>query len=87
MFGNLFLIHYIAMAHIFGGVLIAIGLFTRVSVLVQLPIVLAAVIVNLMGEMNAVSLLQALLCLVVCAFFLFYGSGRNSVDHSLRMHI
>ncbi len=85
--GNLFLIHYIAMAHICGAVFICMGLLTRLSAAVQLPILIGAVVVNFIGEFHAVNLLQASACLLACLFFVFYGSGRHSVDHSLKLHM
>src|SRR5699024_6437067 len=38
------IVHFIAFAHIFGGIFIALGLGTRIAVLFQLPILLGAVI-------------------------------------------
>lgn len=85
--GNLFLIHYIAMAHVCGGIFIALGLLTRVSALLQLPILLVAVIVNSMNASNPTALIESAACLLLSVFFLIYGSGRHSIDHSLRLHI
>ena len=84
--GNLILVHYIVMAHICGGIFITVGMITRISALVQLPIVLAAVIVNCMGAIYVFDLVQALLCFAACVFFSFYGSGRHSVDYNLQLH-
>jgi putative oxidoreductase len=84
---NMIIIHVIAMAHICGGILIALGLITRLAVVVQIPILLAAVFVNLVGETNALGLIQSGFCLSLCLFFLFYGSGKHSVDYSLKMHM
>lgn len=84
---NMILIHYIAMAHICGGILIALGLITRLAVAVQLPILIAAVIVNSIGEWNTIGLVQSGLCFVFAVFFLFYGSGKHSVDYNLKMHM
>lgn len=84
---NMIIIHIIAMAHVCGGILIALGLITRLAVLFQIPILLAAVFVNLVGEMNTLGLMQSGISLLVCLFFLFYGSGKHSVDYSLKMHM
>jgi len=84
---NMIIVHIIAMAHICGGILIAVGLITRLAVAVQLPILTAAVIANLLGTVNATGLLQSGICLAICVFFLFYGSGKHSVDYSLKMHM
>ncbi len=84
---GMFLEHYIAMAHIAGGLLVAMGLITRWALLVQLPIFIGAVAVNFMGAMDAANLLQALAVLIISVFFVFYGSGKHSVDYSLKMNM
>ena len=84
---NLFLIHYIAMAHICGGIFICIGLLTRLSAVIQLPILLGALLVNFTGVLHVSNLLQAALSLLVCSFFVIYGSGRHSADHNLQLNM
>ena len=83
--GNVLLVHYIAPAHFVGGFLIVFGLLTRWAILAQLPILIGAVAINFIGEMNTSNLLLASIVLLVCIFFLFYGSGRHSVDKYLKM--
>jgi len=83
--GGMFLIHYIAPAHLIGGILIFFGLLTRWAIISQLPILISAVIINFMGQMHHQNLLLALLSLIVCFFFLFYGSGKNSADYFFKM--
>ena len=83
--GGMFLVHYIAPAHLTGGILIFCGLLTRWAIISQLPILIGAVIVNFMGNMHGQNLLLALLSLAVCFFFLFYGSGKNSADYFFKM--
>jgi uncharacterized membrane protein YphA (DoxX/SURF4 family) len=83
--GGMFLIHYIAPAHMVGGIMIAFGLLTRWAILAQLPILIGAIIVNFMGQMHSQNLLMALLILGICTFFLFYGSGKNSADYYFKM--
>tara|TARA_R110002167_G_scaffold29977_12_gene99533 strand:- start:2274 stop:2696 length:423 start_codon:yes stop_codon:yes gene_type:complete len=83
--GGMLILHYIAPAHFVGGFLIIIGLLTRWAVLAQLPILIGAVLVNFLGEMNGMNLILALITLSVCVFFLIYGSGKHSVDYYLKM--
>jgi putative oxidoreductase len=83
--GGMFLLHYIAPAHLVGGILIFFGLLTRWAIAAQLPILIAAVIINFMGYMHHQNLLIALLTLGVCVFFLIYGSGKNSADYFFKM--
>jgi len=58
---------------------------TRWAIISQLPILISAVIINFMGQMHHQNLLLALLSLIVCFFFLFYGSGKNSADYFFKM--
>ncbi|WP_103072467.1 DoxX family protein [Aquimarina sediminis] len=83
--GSMIMIHYVAPAHLIGGILIAFGLLTRWSVMAQLPLLIGAVLINFIGEMNTVNLVVASVILVLCVFFLFYGSGKHSVDYYLKM--
>jgi putative oxidoreductase len=83
--GGMFLIHYIAPAHLVGGILIFFGLLTRWAIISQLPILICAIIINFMGHMHQQNLLLAILTLAVCIFFLVYGSGKNSADYFFKM--
>ncbi|OOG67123.1 DoxX family protein [Flavobacterium sp. A45] len=83
--GGMFLVHYIAPAHLIGGILIFFGLLTRWAIAAQLPILISAVIINFMGQMHQQNLLLALLALAICLFFLIYGSGKNSADYFFKM--
>lgn len=83
--GGMFLIHYIAPAHMIGGILIFFGLLTRWAIMAQLPVLAGAVVVNFMGEMHSQNLILAILTLGICVFFLFYGSGKNSLDYYFKM--
>ena len=84
---GLILEHYIAMAHIAGGFLVAMGLITRWALLVQLPIFVGAVLVNFIGTMQVTELLQASAVLISALFFILYGSGKHSADYSLKMNM
>lgn len=84
---TMFIANYVVMAHFAGGLLIVFGLLTRLSCLVQLPIVLGAVLINFFGTMDAGNLTQALLALTFTLFFLIYGSGKHSVDYSLKLEM
>jgi putative oxidoreductase len=83
--GGMFLIHYIAPAHMVGGIMIFFGLLTRWAIIAQLPVLIAAVIINFMGEMHSQNLFLALVTLAICIFFLFYGSGKHSADYYFKM--
>ena len=83
--GSVIVIHYVAPAHLIGGILIAFGLLTRWSVAAQLPLLFGAVVINFVGEMNIANLIIASVVLLLCIFFLFYGSGKHSADYYLKM--
>lgn len=83
--GGMAAIHYVIPAHFVGGVLIFFGLLTRWAVAAQLPILIGAVLLNFLGEMNTINLTLSTVVLLLCIFFLFYGSGKHSADYYLKM--
>lgn len=85
MAGGMITVHYVAPAHFIGGILIAFGLLTRWAIIAQLPILIGAIAINFMGEMNSSNFTQALIVLVICIFFLLYGSGKHSADYYFKM--
>ncbi|WP_248723056.1 DoxX family protein [Seonamhaeicola sp. ML3] len=85
MAGSMMIIHYVAPAHFIGGILIATGLLTRWAIVAQLPILIGAVVLNFVGDMNTPNLITAICTLLVCGFFLIYGSGKHSLDYYFGM--
>ncbi len=83
--GGMLAVHYVAPAHFLGGILISFGLLTRWTIIAQLPILVGAIIINFVGEMNSANLTLALVTFLVCLFFLFYGSGKHSLDYYFKM--
>lgn len=84
---TLFLAHYVAMAHLAGGVLVFFGLITRIALMVQLPIIIGAVILHIAQGSDAFLLGQAVVGLVGTLAFIVYGSGRYSVDYQLKLEV
>ena len=85
--GSFFIAHYVAMSHLVGGVLITIGLITRIAIGFQLPILLGAVVlVNAQHGFFAMEseLGFSILVLALLIFFFFYGSGPYSVDEFMK---
>jgi putative oxidoreductase len=83
------LTHFVALAHLMGGLLIILGLLTRVAVLVQIPILLGAIIfVNAQKGFFSIQseLGLSIIVLVMLFFFLVFGSGRFSVDNWMQRH-
>jgi len=85
-FGSeMLIIHYVSMAHIVGGTMICIGFLTRWSVWVQMPILICALLLNFFSEFNTSNFIQATAALLLAIFFIFYGSGKHSIDYYLKM--
>jgi putative oxidoreductase len=88
-FAGAFLSHYIIFAHILGGPLIAVGLFTRIVSLIQLPILIGAVfMVNFPKGQFALGqhmeLWTSLLILVGLGVMMVFGAGNYSIDAKRR---
>lgn len=79
--------HYIIPAHMAGGILLALGLLTRVAVLFQIPILVGAVFYLYMPKMMLLEPRQNLeysaLVLFLLVLFGVFGAGRYSLDHVL----
>ncbi|AKD05118.1 DoxX family protein [Pontibacter korlensis] len=72
--------------HIVGGMMIAIGMLTRLSLLCQIPVVLGAVlIVNPQRGMHLgnTELWLSVAVLALLVFFMIVGPGRYSVDNKV----
>lgn len=82
--GSAYLAIAITWVHLLGGFLIIIGLFTRLSVLVQIPILIGAIFFLNMepGVYNmAIELPFAIFTLLLSLFFLVEGGGPLSLDN------
>lgn len=82
------LVHYIIMVHLAGGVLICLGLLTRLAVALQIPILIGAVYYMPDSAMFSFYSTQALAWTVLVSLLVFevYGSGNFSADHYLKEH-
>ena len=81
--------HYIAFAHLVGGLLIALGLVTRAAILFQLPILLGAVLfVHPEADTSSLNTTWWIsgVTLLLLVVFLIYGSGQWSIDNYMRTH-
>ncbi len=83
--GGMFIFHYVAAAHIMGGIMIAFGLLTRWAIWAQLPILIGAVIINFIGQFHWLNFLMAVVTLGLCIFFLVFGGGRHSADYYFKL--
>lgn len=68
--------------HLLGGSLLVVGLFTRLSALINIPILIGAVfLVNLKIGFHQSDLLFSIIVLFLLVFFLIEGGGPLSLDH------
>jgi putative oxidoreductase len=91
-FAGAFLAHYIIFAHILGGPLIAVGLFTRFASLIQVPILIGAVFMvnaprGFLSIGNHMELEISLIVLVGLVVFMVFGAGKYSIDEKRRKEI
>ncbi|GGK71280.1 DoxX family protein [Rufibacter glacialis] len=83
------LAHYVAFAHLVGGVLIALGLITRVAVGFQIPILVGAVFFFNPDQgffSGNPQFAVSLVTLIALIFYFVGGSGYYSVDHKFEMN-
>lgn len=90
---NFILSHYIVFAHIAGGACIAIGLFTRIASIANLPILMGAVFFIHFSENFALGAKGissgtevSIMVLFSLFVFSFFGSGKLSADNYLKNH-
>ncbi len=77
----------VALIHILGGLAIAIGFWTRMATLVQIPILFGAVFLSVSGMFSADQSFQlSALVLFLLTLVLVCGSGKWSIDHLRRQH-
>jgi putative oxidoreductase len=80
-------IHIVGFVHLVGGILIAIGLLTRFTAVMQIPILLVAVFfVNISRGFSTLNseLWLSLIVLLLLIMFWITGSGPYSVDHAMK---
>ncbi|PUZ20976.1 Uncharacterized membrane protein YphA, DoxX/SURF4 family [Chitinophaga costaii] len=83
------LFQFIVFAHLLGGLFIALGLLTRLAILVNIPILLGAIFFfhTPTGLFSAHSVMwQSVTVLCLLVFFLVEGSGPWSIDGHWRRH-
>jgi putative oxidoreductase len=77
----MFFVYMVAFFHLVGGIMITLGVLTRIAALVQIPIMIAAVIMS-----NSVQLPVntetsiAIVVLILLAVFSVIGSGKLSIE-------
>ena len=78
------LIGYVTYVHLVGGILVFVGLFTRLAALLQIPVVFGAVFfVNILSSYVNSELWLSILVLALLFLFVIMGSGPFSLDRAL----
>lgn len=70
--------HYVVFAHIIGGILLTIGLFTRFACLIQIPVLLGAIIFVNSGSSAIKPYSELFLSIIVLGllfYFMLIGNG------------
>ena len=78
-------LHYISLAHLVGGLMLTVGLLTRIAAWVQIPILAGAVFIH-RGEglmSGGQSLEFSALVFFLLVMFAISGSGPLSVDNGM----
>ncbi|HEY6167850.1 MAG TPA: DoxX family membrane protein [Verrucomicrobiae bacterium] len=82
--GQAFVAHVIILAHLAGGLFLALGLLTRVAAVIQVPILVGAIVFVELKKFGAVELRGnfdlAVLVLFLIVMIALFGPGRFSVD-------
>lgn len=77
------LVPFISWSNMFCGFMIVIGLFTRIAVLIQIPILIGAVVVVSLGKqagMGSSEFILSFIILVLLIVFEIEGGGPLSLD-------
>lgn len=81
---------YITFSHLLGGVFLILGLFTRVSALLQVPILLGAVFFILPAQTTTdlgSDIILSVMVIVLLALVLWKGPGTLSMDNFLKNYL
>ncbi|WP_295719622.1 DoxX family protein [Mucilaginibacter sp.] len=78
------LVYYVTFAHMVGGILIALGIYTRLASIIQIPIVLGAVfLTSIFQEPINTMAWPSITALILLVIFIILGSGPISLDRYL----
>lgn len=85
-FLSLFAVHYIMMCHLAGGLMLMLGIASRIAAIVQLPILLGALVLTSRGGFGTIytNFWFTLILFIVMLLVSYYGSGRYSLDEAMR---
>lgn len=77
-------VYYVTFVHMVGGILIALGMITRLASIVQIPVIFGAVFfINILQSPFNSDLLSSIIVLALLIVFAIIGSGRLSLERYL----
>jgi putative oxidoreductase len=78
------LVYYVTFVHLVGGILITLGIMTRFSSLMQIPVVFGAVFfINILQSPFNTDMISSIAALVLLVMFAIIGSGKWSMESYL----
>jgi putative oxidoreductase len=78
------LVYYVTFVHLVGGILIAMGILTRFSSIMQIPVVFGAVFfINMFQSPFNTDLISSVIALIFLVVFAVVGSGKLSLENYL----
>jgi putative oxidoreductase len=78
-------VYYVTFVHLVGGTLIALGILTRFSALMQIPVVFGAVFfINILQSPFNTDLASSVAALIFLVIFAVIGPGKWSLEHYLQ---
>src|SRR6195952_2385307 len=79
------LVYYVTFVHLVGGTLIALGILTRFSALMQIPVVFGAVFfINILQSPFNTDLASSVAALIFLVVFAVIGPGKISLENYLK---
>jgi len=83
------LFHIVIFVHFVGGIFIAIGLYTRLADIIQIPLIVGALLlvndpVRMVISGGKIDLILSIVVLALLVVFLVFGSGKMSIDYKKR---
>lgn len=79
------LFHIVIFVHFVGGIFIAIGLYTRLADIIQIPMIVGALLLvsdpaRMVISGGKLDLILSIVVLALLVVFLVFGSGKISID-------
>jgi uncharacterized membrane protein YphA (DoxX/SURF4 family) len=77
---------YVCFAHLFGGVFLILGLFTRIAAIMQLPVLIGAIFFIIPQQQTGSDLAVSVVALLLLVLVIIKGAGDLSMDDYRQKH-